>query len=204
MNLPNRITMGRFALALFFFAFLELTHAESAPEWWKPAVGGAIFILAVATDALDGYYARKLGLQTDFGRIADPVVDKIIVSGAFIFLAACPWARPLVPVWMVVLVISREFMVSGLRGFIEARGVAFPARWDGKLKMVLQCIAIPAVFLRRTMDLGWPGEHWLVTAVDWAAWVMIWSMFAVTLTSGARYVAAAARVLRQHGDGARP
>ena len=201
MNLPNRITMGRFALALFFFAFLEITHTDSAPEWWKPAVAAAIFVLAVATDALDGHYARKLGLQTDFGRIADPVVDKIIVSGGLIFLTACPWARPVLPVWMVVLIISREFMVSGLRGFIEARGVAFPARWDGKLKMVLQCVVIPALFVQRTVDLGWPDLRWLSAAVEAIAYVVTWLTFLVTLSSGARYVVAAARVLRQHGDG---
>jgi CDP-diacylglycerol---glycerol-3-phosphate 3-phosphatidyltransferase len=200
MNLPNRITMGRFALALFFFAFLELTHAETAVEWWKPAVAGAIFVLAVATDALDGYYARKLGLQTDFGRIADPVVDKIIVSGGLIFLTACPWARPVLPVWMVVLIISREFMVSGLRGFIEARGVAFPARWDGKLKMVLQCVVIPALFLQRVVDLGWHDQHLLFSAVNTIAYALTWLTLLVTVSSGARYVAAAARVLRQHGD----
>ncbi len=200
MNLPNRITMGRFALALFFFAFLELTHADTASEWWKPTIAGGIFILAVATDALDGYYARKLGLQTDFGRIADPVVDKIIVSGGLIFLTACPWARPVLPVWMVVLIISREFMVSGLRGFIEARGVAFPARWDGKLKMVLQCVVIPALFAQRAVDLGWPDQRLLFSVVDTFAYVATWLTFVVTISSGARYVAAAARVLRQHGD----
>ncbi len=197
MNLPNRITLGRFALALMFFAFFKFAALASAPEWWKPAIAGGIFILAVATDALDGYYARKLGLQSDFGRIADPVVDKIIVAGGFIFLAASAWARELVPVWMVVLIISREFMVSGLRGFIEARGIAFPARWDGKLKMILQCIAIPAVFLHRTVDLGWPGNHWIAAAADTFAFATVWLTFLVTLLSGARYVMAAAVVLRQ-------
>jgi len=199
MNLPNRITLGRFALALLFFAFFKFAGLPSSEEWWKPAIAGGIFVLAVATDALDGYYARKLGLQSDFGRIADPVVDKIIVAGGFIFLAASTWARDLVPVWMVVLIISREFMVSGLRGFIEARGVAFPARWDGKLKMILQCIAIPAVFLQRTVDLGWPGRHLVAEVAFNFAWVMVWLTFVLTIFSGARYVLAAADVLRRDG-----
>jgi CDP-diacylglycerol--glycerol-3-phosphate 3-phosphatidyltransferase len=199
MNLPNRITLGRFALALLFFAFFKYASLAISNEWWKPAIAGAIFVLAVATDALDGYYARKLGLQSDFGRIADPVVDKIIVAGGFIFLAASSWAWDLVPVWMVVLIISREFMVSGLRGFIEARGIAFPSRWDGKLKMILQCIAIPAVFLFRTVDLGWSGERWLVDVAEWFAIIMVWLTFVLTLVSGARYVMAAADVLRRDG-----
>ncbi|MGQ0553040.1 MAG: CDP-diacylglycerol--glycerol-3-phosphate 3-phosphatidyltransferase [Planctomycetota bacterium] len=200
MNLPNRITVGRLVLALIFFAFFKLGALASASEWWKPAIAGGMFVLAVATDALDGYYARKLGLLTDFGRIADPVVDKILVAGGFIFLTACDWARDLVPVWMVVLIISREFLVTSLRGFIEARGVAFPARWDGKLKMILQCIAIPAVFLQRTIDLGWADLRWLSESVNVFALVAVWACFAMTMTSGARYIAAAARVLREGGE----
>lgn len=200
MNLPNRITMGRFALALLLFAYLVATDSCAGPSPWAPAIAGAGFILAVATDALDGHYARKLGQQTDFGRIADPVVDKVIVSGAFIFLCSEPWARGYVPVWMVVLVVCREFLVTGLRGYIEARGVAFPARWDGKLKMVLQCAAIPAVFLVRALDLG-PGQGWpaVMNGAEWLALVLVWTAFVLTLTSGARYVVAAAQVLRQPG-----
>lgn len=200
MNLPNRITLGRFVLALGFFAFFVLADLEHAPQAWKPLAAGSVFVLAVASDALDGYYARKLGLQSDFGRIADPVVDKVIVSGGLILLASCTWARPWLPPWMVVLVIGREFMVNGLRGFIEARGVAFPARWDGKLKMVLQCIVVPLVFAWRALDLALPGQAGWLRLVDWTALAVTWLMFGVTMLSGARYVAAAARVLRTQGD----
>ncbi len=207
MNLPNRITVGRFVFALLLFAYLVWTDTGSAPDavWWEPAIAGFVFILVVVTDALDGYYARKLNLQTDFGRIADPVVDKVLVAGALVFLASAPWARSLVPVWMVVMVLAREYMVSGLRGFIEARGVAFPARWDGKLKMILQCIAIPAVFLHRTfvllVDGGWTAGTWTVDASWWLAFVFIWLSFILTASSGARYVTAAAKVLRRGGEG---
>ena len=200
MNLPNQITLGRFVLALGFFAFFVLADLEHAPEAWKPLAAGAVFVLAVASDALDGYYARKLGLQSDFGRIADPVVDKIIVSGGLILLATCDWARAWLPPWMAVLVIGREFMVSGLRGFIEARGVAFPARWDGKLKMILQCIAIPLVFLGRALDLAAPGEVTWLRLLDWTTLGCVWLMFGTTMLSGARYVTAAAHVLRTQGD----
>jgi CDP-diacylglycerol--glycerol-3-phosphate 3-phosphatidyltransferase len=205
VNLPNRITVGRLLLALIFFAFFRFASLADAPEWWKPAVAGGIFVLAVATDALDGYYARKLGLQTDFGRIADPVVDKIIVAGGLIFLTATSWAAEFVPVWMVVLIIAREFMVSGLRGFIEARGVAFPSRWDGKLKMILQCVAIPAVFLHRMVDLGWPAEKWkwIAKAIEWFSVITVWATFVLTMTSGFSYVREAARVLRRQNDSPR-
>lgn len=199
MNVPNTITLGRFGLALVLFGYLVSTDTASseAAGWWVPAIAGGAFILAVATDALDGYYARKLGQQSDFGRIADPVVDKVIVCGAFIFLSSVPWSRAYVPVWMTVLLVSREFLVTGLRGFIEARGVAFPARWDGKAKMIMQCIAIPAVFLVRTIDLRWGGSIvWLADTVNIFAMIVVWATFALTVSSGARYVHAAAQVLR--------
>lgn len=203
MNLPNKITTGRFALSLLLFAYLVFTDTSSGPDPWAPAIAGLGFILAVATDALDGYYARKLGQQSDFGRIADPVVDKIIVSGAFIFLVSTSWARVYVPVWMAVLIVSREFLVSGLRGFIEARGVAFPARWDGKLKMVLQCMAIPAIFLVRHLDLSVGAEYPLVMqGVEGLAITLVWATFLMTVSSGARYVVAAAKVLRSADTGA--
>lgn len=200
MNLPNKITVGRFALALAYFAFFVQADIETAPEWWKPFAAAWVFGLAVVGDAFDGYYARKLGLQSDFGRIADPVVDKIIVSGGLILLASCGWARHWLPPWMAVLIIAREFMVNGLRGFIEARGVAFPARWDGKLKMILQCFAIPLVLLARALDLYAPGARTLGQVMDLTTLGVVWLMLAITLLSGARYVAAAARVLRTQGD----
>ncbi len=201
MNLPNTITMGRFALALVLFGYLFGTDVCAGPEWWPPAIAGIGFILVVITDALDGYYARKLNQMTAFGRIADPVVDKVLVSGALIFLSSAAWARSMHPflVLITVVVVGREFMVSGLRGFIEARGVAFPARWDGKLKMVLQCIAVPALFFQRMNDLGWPGTTWLVQSMNVIAVGSLWLMFLVTLSSGARYVVAAARELRADG-----
>ena len=197
MNLPNKITMSRFAVAVLLFGFLVWTNTCSGPEWWIPALAAGVFILAVVTDALDGYYARKLGMQSDFGRIADPVVDKIIVCGAFTFLVSVPWAREYVYVWMAVVMIGREFLVSGLRGYIESRGVAFPSRWDGKLKMVMQCVAVPAVFVVRAIDLSIGQEYPLVLDIfTWIAYISVWTTFVMTVVSGARYVSAAADVLR--------
>jgi CDP-diacylglycerol--glycerol-3-phosphate 3-phosphatidyltransferase len=202
MNLPNKITISRFGVAILLFGLLVWTDTCSGPDWRWPAWAGSIFILAVATDALDGYYARKLGQQSDFGRIADPVVDKIIVCGAFIFLASVNWPEAYVPVWMAVVIVSREFLVNGLRGYIEARGVAFPSRWDGKLKMILQCVAVPAVFLVRTVDLALGPEHWLFVTAHWIAIISVWLSFAITVVSGARYVQAAAVVLRTSEESA--
>ncbi len=203
MNLPNKITVARFGLTGLLFAYLIANDTCSGPEWWAPAVAAGFFIVVVATDALDGYYARKLELVSDFGRIADPVADKVVMAGVFIFLASADWATRFFPPWMVVIIVSREFVVTGLRGFIETRGVAFPARWDGKLKMILQCVAVPAVFLVHMVELGsvsgWDWTHLplLLEVFTWIALIMIWAGLVMTVTSGVRYTLAAAAVLRE-------
>src|SRR5207248_6183850 len=99
-------------------------------------LGAAIFVLAAISDVLDGQIARAWNLTTDFGRIADPFADKVIVSGAFLFLV--PIAGSGVSAWMVAVIVARESLVDGIRGFAEGRGIAFPASFWGKAKMFLQ------------------------------------------------------------------
>lgn len=197
MNLPNKITLGRIAVTVVLFVYLVATNTCGGENFWHPLVAGLLFILAVATDALDGYYARKLGQLSDFGRIADPVADKLIVCGTLIFLSVSDWGRQFVPAWVTVLIVGRELLVTALRGYIESRGIPFGARWDGKVKMILQSIAIPATFLWRFVDLRWGGaEAWALDGAYWFAMATIWITIAVTITSGVRYVLAAAELLR--------
>lgn len=197
MNLPNQITLSRLAVTLVLFGFLVATDMCAGPEWWVPAVAGALFILAAATDALDGHLARKLGQLTDFGRIADPVADKVIISGSLIFLSTSPWSQVYVPAWMTVTIVAREFLVTALRGYLESRRVPFGARWDGKLKMIAQCVAIPAAFLLRALDLGLgSGAGIWFDIVHWLVIVSVWTTLVLTITSGIRYVAFAASLLR--------
>lgn len=196
MNLPNKITLGRIGVTVVLFAYLVATDTCDGANWWHPLIAGLVFILAVATDALDGYYARKLGQMSDFGRIADPVADKLIVCGTLVFLSVSPWGQRFVPAWMTVAIVGRELLVTALRGFIESRGIPFGARWDGKVKMICQCVAIPAVFLYRFIDLRWGGAHpWALDGAFWLAMISVWITFLVTVTSGARYVQAAADLL---------
>jgi CDP-diacylglycerol--glycerol-3-phosphate 3-phosphatidyltransferase len=124
------------------------------------------------------------------------VVDKVIVCGTFIFLVSVDWAQAFIPVWMAVLIVGREFLVNGLRGYLEAQGVNFAARWDGKLKMILQCCAIPAVFLARALDLS-VGSPDVRQVFDVLALVLVWATFLLTVSSGARYVQAAAKALKE-------
>jgi CDP-diacylglycerol--glycerol-3-phosphate 3-phosphatidyltransferase len=194
---PNRITALRFlgALALFVLLAAFETGALSPEPGLAAQAALFLFIGVAATDWLDGYLARRFGHVTHFGRIADPFVDKILVLGVLVFLAALPSGRSFVPAWVVVLVLARELLVTGLRGFVEAQGLAFPAdRW-GKLKLVVQCVAIGIV-------LGLPAFAWGPTPRLWLsnlAHVSVWATLLASLGSGIGYVIKTARLLSGEG-----
>ena len=192
LNVPNLLTISRLVLAVVFFAFL-------AAHWFKTSF--VLFVVAASTDWLDGYLARRRGETTTLGRILDPFVDKVIVLGAFIFLL--PIAESAVTAWMVTVVVARELLVTGLRSYLEGESVAFGADWFGKIKMVMQCVAIGVVlfylgvltspFASGWSLWGWSPEQWggdLRTAVVWAAVI-------VTALSGVAYTWRAARLIRE-------
>src|ERR1700757_3558467 len=128
LNLPNLLTGARFVLALVLFALISY-------EAWGWCI--VVFALATLTDWLDGYLARKQGLTSTLGRNLDPLVDKVLICGAFIFLVPVSGAG--IYAWMVTVVVSRELIITSLRSFLENRGATFGADWLGKIKMVLQC-----------------------------------------------------------------
>ena len=183
-NLPNQLTTSRLVLAVVLFG---LIHLES----WAWCL--VVFALAALTDWLDGYLARLQGLTSSLGRILDPLVDKVLVCGAFIFLlpvgskSDAGWLSP----WMVVLIVSREFLITGLRSYLESLGVRFGADRLGKIKMALQCAAVIAIFLH------------LHTPMDWLGWVrngLIYAMLGVTLYSGVQYITRGVMILRNTPD----
>ncbi len=177
LNLPNQLTASRFVLAVGLFMLI------SFEEWaWSLLV----FAVAAFTDWLDGYLARKQGLVSTLGRNLDPLVDKVLVCGAFVFLLPVPGAG-LAP-WMVTVVVARELVVTGLRSFMENRGAAFGADYLGKLKMVLQCAALVGIL----MGLTWPEQSWIELARNG----LIYAMVIVTLVSGLQYLLRAAASLR--------
>jgi len=196
VNLPNQITLARLFLGIGLFLLLTFLEPGSDSFLTLMIIAFFLFIGVVATDALDGYYARKYQLVSDFGRIADPAVDKIVVCGTLIFLAAAPWTRPVLAPWMVVLIVAREFMVAGIRGFVEAKGIAFGAETAGKLKMIMQCIAIPGVFFFKINELLFPDVDWWVVGTLWLGRVLMWATLVLTVYSGVVYVKKAARILR--------
>lgn len=103
----------------------------------------AIFIIASATDKLDGYIARKYNQITNFGKLADPLADKLLISAALVMMVQ----QNMIPSWIAIVIIGREVMVSGIRTIAAAKGVALAADKHGKMKMVLQVVAIAAVLL---------------------------------------------------------
>ena len=200
MNLPNKITVGRFVASFLLFILLVVMDYRAESGWIFPLAAMLLFILVVSTDALDGYYARKYDLITDFGRIADPVVDKIMICGTFILLSETSWGGRLLPGWLVTLIVAREFLVTGIRGYIGSRGVAFGANRAGKLKMVSQSVAIPAVFFHRVVTEAFPGVHWTAEGSLLLARVIIAVTLLLTLYSGFVYVTKAAEILRREGE----
>jgi CDP-diacylglycerol---glycerol-3-phosphate 3-phosphatidyltransferase len=171
-NVPNCLTMSRLVLAVVVFALI-------AYERYTAAL--VVFALAALTDALDGYFARLLNQTTAIGRQLDPLVDKIIVSGGFVYLLTIP-GTGLAP-WMVTAIIVRELLIQSLRSLLEGRGEAFGARWAGKLKTTFQCLAIAAILLCLATA---PPSPWLL-----ARDVLTWLSVGLTLYSGVGYLAAA-------------
>ncbi len=181
MNVPNQLTLARLVLSVVVFTLIGL-------RWHAAAM--ITFVIAASTDWIDGYYARKYGQVTKLGRIFDPFVDKIIICGSFIFLAAEPQSG--IRAWMAVLVVAREILVTALRSFIEQSGGDFSASMSGKLKMVLQCVAVSVSLVALWYEQT-PRPSWL----DWTLLASVWAAILSTVYSGAVYVLAAAGSFRE-------
>lgn len=130
---PNHLTTLRIALTPVGVAAMLL------PVPHPMTIALTIFVVAMATDALDGFIARKYRLQSDWGAFLDPLADKLLVLGYLIGLQY----QTVVPAWIVALTVGREILVDAYRSYAYARGVVIPARWPGKLKTLLQSVAIP-------------------------------------------------------------
>ena len=188
-NLPNQLTASRFVLALILFVLIE-------KDMWTACL--AVFFLASFTDWLDGYLARKQGLTSTLGRNLDPLVDKVLVCGAYIFLLPDGYKEGWLYPWMVVVIVARELVITGLRSFMENLGAKFGADWLGKFKMVLQCAALIAIFVALEAERSLP-EHmvWLRPTRD----ILLYAMLATTLFSGLQYLWRAFALLRQNPQG---
>jgi len=175
-NLANQLTAARLGLSIVLFALISL-------EAWLWCV--VVFAAAAITDWLDGYLARKQGLASALGRVFDPLVDKVLICGAFIFLLGVPADGAGLRPWMVTVVVARELIITGLRSFLENRNVSFGADWLGKLKMVLQCASLFAIFI------ALESPKWSEAAGERFATIrdgLIYAMLGATALSGLQYL----------------
>ena len=161
MNLPNKLTLFRVILIPFFVLFML---ADPIGEYSK-YVSVAIFIVASLTDWFDGRIARKHNLITNFGKFADPLADKLLVGSAMICLCDTSIglaANGKIPAWIVIIIISREFIVSGFRTLAADAGVVLAAGWWGKVKTTCQMIMIIALILHLNIPYYYIAEDILV------------------------------------------
>lgn len=163
MNLPNKLTIAR-VLMIPFFVFFALV--DIVPGYTK-YIAVAIFILASLTDLLDGKIARKYNLITNFGKFMDPLADKLLVCAALI----CLVEKELLPSWIVIVIISREFIISGFRLVASDNGVVIAASYWGKFKTVFQMLMIIVLLL----DFG--------GVFDFIAQILIWVSLILTIVS---------------------
>jgi CDP-diacylglycerol--glycerol-3-phosphate 3-phosphatidyltransferase len=167
MNLPNKITLMRIIMIpVFVFLLINKYYYAS----------GILFIVASLTDTLDGYIARKYNLITNFGKIMDPLADKLLVTSAMI----CLIELGEIAGWMLIAVLAREFTITGLRAVAAGEGKIIAAGASGKVKTVLQMVALSIIILR-----DWPFS--LVTNLPIGYYLLLLSV-AITIYSGLEYI----------------
>ncbi len=167
-NVPNVLTLSRLVLSVVVFALV------ANERYWSALI---VFSVAALTDALDGYFARLLDQGTAIGRQLDPLVNKVIVCGSFIYLLTVP-DTGLAP-WMVTTIVVRELLIQGLRSHLEGGGQAFGAKTAGKLKTLAQCLSIVAILIVLGLQPSptWKRVRDLIT----------WSAVGLTVYSGMGY-----------------
>ncbi|MGF7144018.1 CDP-diacylglycerol--glycerol-3-phosphate 3-phosphatidyltransferase [Anaerotaenia torta] len=144
MNLPNKITLFRVFMIPVFVVFMLVPSIPGGRM-----IAAAVFIIAALSDLLDGYLARKNNLVTNFGKFMDPLADKLLVSSALI----CLVELGLLPAWIVIVIIAREFIISGFRLIASDNGVVIAASWWGKIKTVVQMVM--SIMLIINLDFVW-------------------------------------------------
>ena len=160
MNLPNKLTMARVIMIPFFVIFMLTGWGGEASKW----ISLAIFIVASLTDLLDGHIARKHNLVTNFGKFMDPLADKLLVCSAMI----CLVEMGRIPAWIVIVIISREFIISGFRLIASDNGRVIAASYWGKFKTTFQMLMVIVLIL----DIQMPFFQILGTVLTYVALIL--------------------------------
>lgn len=180
MNLPNLLTMSRFGFAIILVALLMQNSLEAT------IVAAVVFAIAALTDLLDGYFAKKQGLATDFGKIMDPIADKFLILAAFFVFVH----MGLVQGWMVLLIFIREVAVTVSRMMRLRRGQVIAAEQAGKIKTVFQIVCVSVALLFLILEKSSFARDWSVSTENgWVAFINLLMFVTVLLTvnSGVSY-----------------
>lgn len=192
MNLPNKLTITRLILVAVFaiFAFPYPTVIEKFVDGTffdvlRPYIALVVYIVASVTDAVDGHIARRDNLITDFGKFLDPIADKLLVSAAL--LALCNVS--LMYLWAALIILAREFVVSGIRMLAASKGTVIAAGKLGKLKMIFQTIAIIAILVAGIVPTSlWSGFTIIQDVIYILGNVVMVAAVLLTIVSGVEYV----------------
>ncbi|GFE58397.1 CDP-diacylglycerol--glycerol-3-phosphate 3-phosphatidyltransferase [Geobacter sp. AOG1] len=185
-NIPNILTLLRIA-AIPVLAVLLLSPSREAGFW-----AAALFAVASITDWLDGYLARRMGIVTVFGKFLDPIADKLIVMAALIMIL--PFSR--VPAWMVLVILGREIIITGLRGIASTEGIVISASDLGKFKTIFQLVAIIALLLHYDYHWFFSINHpWLYVNMHNVGMFYLWIATIITIWSGVDYLVKYMRVI---------
>ena len=189
MTLANKVTSGRFFLCIGYYILLAMIGgpgSENRSLLLNVAFG--LFLVIAFTDILDGYLARKYQEVTHFGRIADPLVDKILVCGSFTYFLVMEPLNGIFNAWFVVVILGREFLVAGIRGAVEAAGIPFGATFWGKQKTFVQNAAVGTGLCYAANFVGTPWVLYLTIGLMWLTLVS-------TVVSGLAYTVDARRLM---------
>ena len=187
MNLPNKLTVSRFALTVLFL------WALFSPLRFNDTLALIFFCVASFTDYLDGSISRRRGLVTNFGILMDPLADKVLVCSAFIAFVESTHLNPGAPVkvaaWMVIIIVARELAITGLRLLAASKNVVLAAENFGKHKTISQIVAINALLIVDACE-EWPAsvKTFFLSWVPAFAEIMLWLTIALTVASGAIYL----------------
>jgi len=186
VNLPNYITLSRIAaipLIIWVLTTPYFSGKSAKEETLRVVLASGIFILASITDGLDGYLARRRGQITTMGMLLDPLADKLMIAACYITLLRL--SPDIVNIWVVVLIIGREFLISGLRSIASAEGFTIEVSELGKLKMVVQIVSVVSTILALRWDI-WDFKYFIVP-VRLIAIMAIWFMVGVSVISAVDY-----------------
>lgn len=158
MNIPNKLVTARLITVPLIIISLYVDY------FYAKLAATLLLIIAWLTDFFDGRIARKRGMQTNFGAFYDPFVDKILVTFTFIVLGDLN----IIPMWLVILMLLRDYLVQGIRSMVKAEGVILKSEWSGKIKFVLQMTTLVFASLLWSLSYIYPSlNNWMLNAVFW-------------------------------------